>query len=258
MKYSIFFTTIFSIFFLYSHSFSQSMRNMKMEKNQPMKEDTMGMNMEEVAHPFLSHMGVPEGVGVYSLRLSGLFTNNVNKNDGDFAFHFETGLTDFIGLHIRNDGFLDRQHTEVMLQFAAFRSENKMSGVSPLIELEFPTKQGGDRHINVLVGFTTAWANSRMAFNQAFHYSPREDSYEINASVVVRVGGRFYPVVELFSEAIPGEKPLINLLGGVKMKVNDKLMLGIGLQSPVTDAKDYTWQLLFQPDIEWRSNKAKH
>ena len=65
-----------------------------------------GMDEEEVTHPFLTHMGVPEGVGVYNLRLAGLATRADGATKGDFAFHFETGLTKFIGLHVRNDRFL--------------------------------------------------------------------------------------------------------------------------------------------------------
>ena len=196
-------------------------------------------------------MGVPDAVGNYNLRLSGLLTNNEEKKDGDFAFHFETGLTNFIGLHVRNDGFLDRQHSELMFQFAAIRSNDKMSGFSPLIEFEFPTKSGGDRHTNVLIGFTTALANSKMAFNQALHYNSRTEEYEINGSFVVKVGSRIFPVVEIFGEAMPHEKPLYNILGGIKVRISKKLILGIAMQAPITDSKDFSWQLIFQPDIEW-------
>jgi YHS domain-containing protein len=55
------------------------------------------MDEEEVAHPFFTHMGVPEAVGVFNLRLAGLATRADGHTDGDFAFHFETGLTKYIG-----------------------------------------------------------------------------------------------------------------------------------------------------------------
>jgi hypothetical protein len=38
--------------------------------------------------------------------------------------HPETGLTPRIGLHIRNERFLDSSRTEAMLQFAAFVSKD--------------------------------------------------------------------------------------------------------------------------------------
>lgn len=96
------------------------------------------MDEEEVAHPFFTHMGVPEAVGVFNLRLAGLATRTNGHTDGDFAFHFETGLTKYIGLHFRNDSFLDRTRSEVMFQFAAIRSKNGMSGFSPIIEFRNP------------------------------------------------------------------------------------------------------------------------
>lgn len=76
---------------------------------------------EEVAHPFVTHMGIPEGVGVFSLRASGLVTRADGKSEGDFAFHFETGLTKTIGLHIRNDAFRTNAHTEVMFSLVCRR-----------------------------------------------------------------------------------------------------------------------------------------
>jgi len=231
--------------------------NMEMQPQQPDKEMNMdknmkmGNDMEMMVHPFFSHEGVPDDVGGYSLRLSGLLTNNDGKNDGDFAFHFETGLTDLIGLHIRNDGFLDRDHTELMFQFAALRSMDKMSGISPLIEFEFPTKSGGDRHTNVLIGFTTALASSSMAFDQALHYNSRTEEYEYNLAYAIKVGSMFFPVVEILGEAIPRELPMVNIVGGLKARINKTLVFGVALQAPVTERKDYKWQLVFQSEIKF-------
>lgn len=72
--------------------------------------DQMGMTdeEEEVAHPFFTHLGVPEAEGLFDLRLAALATRADGRTKGDLAFHFETGLTKYIGLHVRNDSFLDR------------------------------------------------------------------------------------------------------------------------------------------------------
>jgi hypothetical protein len=220
-----------------------------------MKMGNMDGQEEEVAHPFYTHMGVPEAVGVYSLRLGALVTSAEGKRDGDFAFHFETGLTKIIGVHFRNDGIVDQQHTELMFQFAAVRSEVGMSGFSPIIEFEFPTHSGGDQNINTLVGFSTALANSKAAFNQIVHYDPRTDMVEGSAAFVLKLGIRLFPVVEISGEGMPGERPIINLLGGMKVRVNDNLLIGIAIQAPVTGNKDFSWQLVFQPDIEWGKMK---
>lgn len=248
--------TSFAIFLILSlHSVyisSQGTDNMHMgdtpkkEMKNMAESDTM-TEIEEVAHSFFSHMGVPEAVGVYSLRLSGLVTNMEGVNEGDFGFHFETGLSDFIGLHIRNDGIRDAQHIKVMFQFAAIRSKDKMNGFSPLIEFEFPTKPGGDIHTNVLVGFTTALAGAGMAFNQALHYNPRTEEFEFNASFVAKVGSSIFPIVEIFAEALPHEKPVVNVLGGVKVKVSKKLLLGVAFQAPVTEQRITAGNLYSSP-----------
>ena len=115
---------------------------------------------EELPHPFFTHMGLPEGVGNYNLRVLGVATRAGGGTEGDFGFHLETGLTPTIGLHIRNDRFLNNDKTEAMFQFAAYVSKDGMSGFAPIIEFEFPTHRGASR-INTLVGFTTSCGTSR-------------------------------------------------------------------------------------------------
>ena len=222
------------------------------EQKQDNQSDKTGMEEEEVAHPFFTHMGVPEGVGVYNLRLAGLATRTGGHTDGDFAFHFETGLTKFIGLHIRNDRFLTNTRTEAMVQFAAVRSKNGMSGFSPIIEFEFPTRSGGGKRVNTLVGFSTALANSRVSFNQVLHYNPREDMVDASAALVFKARAGVYPVMEVLTEAARGETPIISLLLGLKVRVNKNMLLGFAFQVPTTRRKDFASQMVFQPDIEWR------
>ena len=242
--------------FIASISFTLTLHS----QDKPNMDPKMNMNNmdgveQEVAHPFFSHMGMPEAVGVYSIRLGALATRTENNTDGDFSFHFETGLTKYIGVHLRNDGILNQQHTELMFQFAAVSSEDRMSGFAPIIEFEFPTHSGGDQHINTLVGFSTALANSNAAFNQVLHFDPRTDMVEVSGAFVFKLGARLFPVVEITGEVMSGERPLINLLGGFKFRVNENLLLGLAIQAPVTTNKDFTWQLVFQPDMEWGTMK---
>lgn len=206
---------------------------------------------EEIAHPFFSHMGMPEAVGTYSLRFAALATQMEATTKGDFAFHFETGLSKYIGLHIRNDRFLDNTHSEIMFQFAAIRSKDGMNGFSPIIEFEVPTKKGASR-INTLVGFSTAFVTAHFAFNQVFHYDPREDMVEGSASLVYKVSKRIFLVAEIEGEKMPDEQAIFNLLGGVKIKLNNNFMLGIAYQQPVTANKGFSSQYIFQPDVEFK------
>ena len=220
--------------------------------------DKMGQMSDDkdLAHPFFSHMGMPHEVGSFSLRLSALATRIDGKTKGDFAFHFETGLSKFIGLHIRNDRFLQESHTEIMFQFAAIKSKDGMSGFSPIIEFEIPTKKGATR-INTLVGFSTAIVGSHLAFNQAFHYNPYDDMVEGDAALVFKAGKRVFLIAEILGEKMPHEQAIINLVGGIKIKLNENFMLGIGYQQPVTTNKDFSYQFIFQPDMEWKSKNTK-
>ena len=211
-----------------------------------------GDEEDEIAHPFFTHMGIPEGVGAYNLRLLGLSNRADGRTKGDFGFHFETGLTERIGLHIRNDSFLNRTRSEVMFQFLAIKSKDGMSGFSPIIEFEFPTRTGGGSRVNTLVGFSTALVNKRAAFNQVVHYNPREDSVDGSAAIVLRVGKQYFPVFEILGEGARGERPIVNLLGGLKVRVSKNLILGFAVQVPVTNRKDFSSQLVFGPDIEWK------
>ena len=234
-----------SIFSAYSQQMPKMNTDSASDTRSQMSDD------EEIAHPFFTHMGMPEAVGTYSLRLAALATRMDGTTKGDFAFHFETGLSKFVGLHIRNDRFLDNTHTEIMFQFAAIRSKDGMSGLSPIIEFEFPTKKGASR-INTLVGFSTAIVKSHFAFNQVLHYNPSEDMVDGSAALVYKVSKGVFFVVEILGEKMPDEQAIINLLGGVKIKLNKNFMLGVGYQQPITTNKDFSSQYIFQPDMEWK------
>ncbi len=214
----------------------------------------------ELAHPFFTHMGMPDPVGSYSLRVPLTLTKeNATVADGikvdgktkaDFGFHFETGLTKTIGLHIRNDRVLNNSHSEIMFQFAAIRSKDGMSGFSPIIEFEIPTHKGASG-INTLVGFTTAFVRPNFSFNQVLHYGPKEDNIEGSAAVVYKVANGIFLVVEILGEKFPSESAALNMLGGVKVSVGKFLTLGIGYRQPITTNKEFSSQYVFSPDVEW-------
>lgn len=205
----------------------------------------------ELPHAFFTHMGLPEGVGVFNLRTLGLATRTAGETNGDFAFHLETGLTSRIGLHVRNDQLRENPLTETMFQFAAFVSEDGMSGFAPLIEFEIPTRSGAGSRVHTLVGFTSTLANERSAFNQVIHYNPREDGLDGSAALVLRLGQRIFPVVEVLGEGVRGEPTVVNLLGGLKVRLREWLLVGLAVQFPLTSAKEFSGQGAFGPDFEW-------
>ena len=206
---------------------------------------------EELPHPFFTHMGLPEGVGNFNLRLLGIATRAGSQTDGDFAFHLETGLTPNIGLHIRNDRFLNNDKTEAMFQYTALISKDGMSGFAPIIEFEFPTHSGASR-INTLVGFTSSLGASRWAFNQVLHYDPREDMVDASAALVVGASRYVFPVVEILGEGGKGQSSVINGLVGVKVRLREWLIGGVAIQFPMTSAQNFSSQLALGPDIEWK------
>ena len=74
---------------------------------------------------------------------------------------------------------------------------------------------------------------------------------EGSAAVVMKVWSWVFPVVEVGGEVMPGERPLFNLLGGIKARVSESLLLGLAFQAPVTSRTDYLWQLVVQAEVEF-------
>lgn len=205
----------------------------------------------ELPHPFFTHMGLPEGVGVFNLRTLGLATRAEGQTKADFAFHLEAGLTRRIGLHIRNDRFRENPRSEAMFQFTALVSKDGMKGFAPIIEFEIPTKSGAGGRIETLVGFTSTLGGRNAVFNQVLHYNPREDAVDASAALVLKLGSRVFPVVEVLGEGASGAPTMVNVLGGFKVRVREWLHLGFAVQFPLTTAKGFSWQGAFGPDLEW-------
>lgn len=202
----------------------------------------------EVPHPFFTHMGLPEGVGVYSLRLLGTLPRVSGATTGDFAFHFETGLTSRIGLHVRNDRWRTNDRTEAMFQFAALVSANDMNGFAPLIEFEVPTRAGISR-INTLAGFSSSLGASRWGVNQVVHYNPREDMVDGSLALVVTAGRSLFPVFEVLGKGGTGQASAVDLLAGVKLRLREGIVVRVAYERPVTAGKDFSSQLAFGPEL---------
>jgi positive regulator of sigma E activity len=73
-----------------------------------------------------------------------------------------------------------------------------------------------------------------------------------SAALVYMVSKRIFFVVEILGEKMADEQAIVNMLGGVKVKVSKFLTLGIGYQQPVTSNKEFTSQYVFQPSSEWK------
>jgi hypothetical protein len=226
-----------------------SMKDTLTEKKKEMKDiqDEMMLPM-----PFFTHMGMPLDVGSYNFRLAALPTQNEGTTNTEFNAQFMTGLSKTVGLMVGGSGSFDAPTLEVMFQFLTIKSKNGMNGFSPIIEFEFPLDKEATRKVYTLVGFATTLSNSKIAFNQVLHYSPLEDLAEGSASVVIKLAKNIFFVSEVSGVTEKGQRPMFNLLGGVKIKVYKYLTLGFGYQQPFSSNKEFTSQYIFQTSSDWK------
>jgi hypothetical protein len=226
-----------------------SMKDTLTEKKKEMKDiqDEMMLPM-----PFFTHMGMPLDVGSYNFRLAALPTQNEGATNMEFNAQFMTGLSKTVGLMVGGSGSFDAPTLEVMFQFLTIKSKNGMNGFSPIIEFEFPLGKEATRKVYTLVGFATTLSNSKIAFNQVLHYSPLEDLAEGSASVVIKLAKNIFFVSEVSGVTEKGQRPMFNLLGGVKIKVHKYLTLGFGYQQPFSSNKEFTSQYIFQTSSDWK------
>ncbi|MBC7588952.1 MAG: hypothetical protein H7178_11410 [Chitinophagaceae bacterium] len=234
-------------------SYSQQMPKMSMDTPVIKQTDMKDMQKDEMLPmPFFTHMGMPLNVGSYNLRAAVLPTQNDGKTNAEYDIQFMTGLSKVVGLHLGAKGTFIDPTLEIMTQFLVWKSKNGMNGFSPLIEFEFPLGKDAKRRVYTLVGFSTTFSNSHMAFNQVLHYSPLEDLAEGSMSVVIRVSNRIFLVTEILGVTEKGASPIFNLLGGIKIKVYKNFLVGIGYQHPITTNKDFSSQYILQPDLFWK------
>lgn len=222
----------------------QSMQKMNMDTVPGKKKIVMDMNnpMNTMAHPFYTHMGMPQSVGRYGLRFAVTSTQIAGKSQADFDLQFETGLTKFAGLLIR----LESEKAEIMFHFLAIKSKNGMNALSPLIEFEIPTHEG----INTQVGFSTTLSNSHIAFHQVIHYGVREKNFEGSVAIVYKISNRVFLIAESLGEKKQNEPGIVTLLGGIKVRINNHLLLALGAEFTVTANKDFSSRYIFQPDLQ--------
>ncbi len=126
-----------------------------------------------------------------------------------------------------------------------------MSGISSIIEFEIPTEKGV-RHVNTIIGFSTALVKARSALNQASHYDPREDLVDGSAALVYALAKKVFLVVEISGKKVHESTAIFNLFAGVKVRINKNFLLGVGYRTPITKNQDFLSQFKLQPDLYWK------
>lgn len=202
-------------------------------------------------HPFLAHMGMPEGPSEVSVRLMSVEERNVGVAGGTYGFHFEVGIIDRLGLHLRNDAVKTHSKTEMMLQYAVLKSNDGLSGISLVAELEFPTGSTLSNRTEGLYGvsFAYLWVPA-LAINSTIHYNPDEKAAEWEIAFVGRLTEKIFPVLE-FSGENTQEASLTSALFAWKFRVPDNNSLGVAYRIPITTNREFDSQLMLQAEFNF-------
>jgi len=202
-------------------------------------------------HPFLVHMGMPDDPGELSIRVMSVEERNTGVAAGTYGFHVETGIVDRLGLHLRNDGVKTHSKTEMMLQYAVLRSDDKLSGLSFVAEIEVPTGSTASNRIENMFGvsFAYLWAPV-LAVNSTVHYNSDDKKAEWEISLVGRLTEKIYPVLE-FSGENTQEMSLASALFAWKFKIPGGNSLGVGYRIPITTNREFDSQLILQAEFNF-------
>ncbi len=230
------------------------MESMSGSEHQGTATEGVSMGHHAFAHPFFTHMGMPDGPGEVSVRTAAIqnaYNDNVSR---DLALHIETGLWNHIGLHFRNDAIKANNYSEMMVQYAMLQNKHADSVISVFTELEFPTNhipEGQDK-VELEIGVSGRKIFSKYGILDAgVHYSPEESMVSLEASGVLRLTPTIFPIIETEIEKEGDEDTTANLLAGIKMRLRTGAHIGVGIRFPLTDARYYDNQAFAQLELAY-------
>ncbi|MFZ5477616.1 MAG: hypothetical protein ACOZNI_12640 [Myxococcota bacterium] len=213
-----------------------------------------------MTHPFLAHMGIPDGPGEVSVRASGIRRADGGMAAGDYAVHVEAGIVRRLGLHLRNDAVTgggmaeEGDHgTELMLQYAFLVDAESTRGASVFAEVSAPTVVGDGYPVRGGLGLSARYLwRTRLLLDGVVHLDPTEGlsalAVEWEVSAQVRPTGRIFVLCEASGELAPDETTLY-MLPAVKVGLGDTGgAVGAGLQYPLLADRAFDRQVLFQVD----------
>ncbi len=202
-------------------------------------------------HPFLTHMGMPEGAGEVSTRITSIEQRKNGESSGTYGYHIEAGIVDRLGVHLRNDAVKFNESSELMLQYAVLRSESGINGISLIGELEYPTGATTETSKGAF-GISFAYILIPIvAINSVTHYFPSNKMIEWEIAFVSKIAEKIFPIFEVGGEKMKGEKSIVNALAGLKFKVANGHAIGVGYQVGTTGVRDYNSRLLLQADLSF-------
>lgn len=230
--------------FAHGEQDSKSSTGLDMDKAQE-------MGHHALVHPFLAHMGMPDGPGEISVRVNAIQQRLDGVVSSTYGFHIETGVVDRLGLHLRNDALSTHANSELMLQYALLRSKDGQSGLAFIGEWEFPTGATTET-AQGLVGISFAYVLVPvLAINSTIHYSLREKMVEWEISFLAPLTEKIFPIIEANGEVMKDGKSVSNTLFGLKFKVPNGHAIGVGYQVANNTEREFDSQLLLQAELNF-------
>ncbi len=197
-------------------------------------------------HPFLAHMALPDRPGEVSMRVTPFQQRVDSLADRDIALHLEAGLLPNLGLHVRTDGIKSSGYSEVMLMYSPLHDASLRNGLSIFGQISIPTGPGpGSNELKYLFGVSgRLTVPDIMVMDANTHINLADKMAEYEGSFIFRASEMLYPELELRGEITQDGTSLYSLLG-LKFRIADETALGVGVQVPVTEEREYDTQALF-------------
>lgn len=265
------FASIFALIFIlhsplaWSHGDAHSKSDHEEEgsADSDAKKDAVPSGHHAMTHPFMTHMGLPDGPGEVDLRVTHIQRAGAMGTGADTAVHIEAGIIDRLGLHLRNDAIngaalgtpgteMEEHGTELMLMYGILQDKESTRGISVFGEVSWPTVRGAGPALRGAFGVAGRYQVGTLAlFDANVHIDPTESAVETEyeCSTQIRIAGRVFLLIEN-SGSFGGHGSAKNyLLPALKIGLGKSgATVGVGLQFPTTTARDYDRQALFQVD----------
>jgi hypothetical protein len=221
------------------------------------------MGHHVLTHPFLTHMGLPDGPGESSVRVTHIQRAGAMGSGSDAAVHIEAGIVDRLGLHLRNDAIggkamgtpgetMEDHGTELMLMYALFQDEGATRGLSVFAQTSWPTVRGSSPSVRGAGGLGGRWTwGSRVGADADFHLDPSSGKLEgeYEGTIQARLAGRIFALVETRGNFAGNESKKNYILPAVKIGLGKSaITVGVGVQLATSAARDYDRQTMFQAD----------
>lgn len=202
---------------------------------------------EMFVHPFLAHMSLPDEPNEVSLRITGFRTRHEGSTEGDLAVHIEAGLVKNLGLHIRTEGIQHEDYSEVMLQYAVFADKELHNGISVFGQLSIPTGAEEDDYKGLFGVSVRLSLPDIMVWDGNVHYDPKEEMAEFEGAFVFRLNQKYYPILEVRGHI--SDEIEAYLLPAIKFRIGGHSAFGVGIQTAISEHRDYDLRALFTYDI---------